>query len=112
MDAAQIARENINFWRVIERVLVSGLRSAALQAPRAGMVMRGSGPNLAPELEVPSRTLVFPILINRSFFHSVSFSSINGEKTGSVLGENQQVNKLKPKSRCSRSTKKGGITGS
>ena len=72
VDAAQIARENINFWRVIERVLVSGLRSAALQAPRAGMVMRGSGPNLAPELEVPSRTLVFPILINRSFFHSVS----------------------------------------
>lgn len=50
VDAARIAREDLNLWRVIERVLVSDLNSAALQAPRAGMVMRGSGPNLAPEL--------------------------------------------------------------
>ena len=47
-------------------------QNATLQAPRAGMVMRGSGPNPAPELKVPGRTLVLPILINRSLFHAVS----------------------------------------
>lgn len=35
------------------------------------MVIRGSGPNLVPELKVPSRTLVFLTLISRSFFHSI-----------------------------------------
>ncbi len=67
-----MARENVNLWRVIGRVPVSDLNSAALQSPRAGMVMRGSGPDPVPELKVPSQILVFLTLINRSFFHSVA----------------------------------------
>ena len=44
-------------------------RSAAQQAPRAGMVITGQVQVSSPNSMIPSRTLVFLTLINRSLFH-------------------------------------------
>ena len=55
------ARSARVFWPScsgIECGLLSGLKGAACLAPRAGMVICGSGPNLVPELWAPRAVLV------------------------------------------------------
>jgi len=49
----------LNNEHVIECGLVSGLSVAAIFIPRAGMVIRGSGPNLEYEREALCVILVF-----------------------------------------------------
>ena len=47
--------------QVIERGLLSGLCSAAYQTPLAGMVIRGTGPNLMIELVRSKASAGFPV---------------------------------------------------
>ena len=48
---------------MIECAFLSGLKMRHFQKPRAGMVISGSGPNLASELFALRLLLVFPIQI-------------------------------------------------
>jgi len=61
--AARNARSFGPCWRVIECALLSGFKMRHFQKPRAGMVISGSGPNLASELSALRLLLVFPIPI-------------------------------------------------
>ena len=81
--AVRSARAILTFKRVIEFGLVSGLKFAALlwSEPRAGMVIRGLGPNLLGELDAPWLKLVSTIRIcsiMRPFRSSTSHTSLPG----------------------------------
>jgi len=81
--AVRSARAILTFKRVIEFGLVSGLKFAALlwSEPRAGMVIRGLGPNLLGELDAPWLKLVSTIWIcsiMRPFMSSTSHTSLPG----------------------------------
>jgi hypothetical protein len=57
---------------VIECGLLSGLYSAVCQKPLAGMVIRGTGPNLMTELVCSKASAGFPIPdLNDHFAHAV-----------------------------------------
>lgn len=58
--------------RVIERGLLLGLCGAAFQKPLAGMVIRGTGPNLMTELVRSKASAGFPVPDpNDHFAHAV-----------------------------------------
>ncbi|WP_210421961.1 hypothetical protein, partial [Mesorhizobium loti] len=60
VDASRFARKNLKYGHVIECGHVSGLNLRPFHMPRAGMVMRGSGPNQQSELAwALNLTLVF-----------------------------------------------------